>query len=99
MITATGEIDLSSCARLGGLLSAAVGRGTTVLELSEVGFCDSSGLRLLVEAGQARAREGHGVATGRALPGGRACAGDRRPAAVLRGVRGRRCRAQGVGQA
>lgn len=56
VITARGEIDLSSCARLREQLLAAVEQGTVVLDLAQVGFCDSSGLRTLVEAaGAARA--------------------------------------------
>ena len=58
VLTARGEIDLSSCRHLRELLSAAVERGTTVLDLAEVGFCDSSGLRVLVEAEQAARANG-----------------------------------------
>ena len=57
VITARGEIDLSSSARLREVLLAAVEQGTTVLDLAGVGFCDSHGLRVLAEADHAaRAR-------------------------------------------
>jgi anti-sigma B factor antagonist len=50
VIIARGEIDLSSCGRLRTQLLASVEQGTTVLDLADVEFCDSSGLRVLVEA-------------------------------------------------
>ena len=45
-----GDIDLSSADYLRGELLPTLEHGTTVIDLAEVGFCDSSGLRLLVEA-------------------------------------------------
>ena len=49
VITARGEIDLSSCVRLREQLLAGLEQGATVLDLAGVAFCDSAGLRVLVE--------------------------------------------------
>jgi anti-anti-sigma factor len=67
VITVCGEIDLSSCARLREQLLASVEHGTTVLDLAGVGFCDSAGLRVLVEADRA-ARAGGAVFRLAAVP-------------------------------
>jgi anti-anti-sigma factor len=50
VLAVEGDIDLTSADSLRGELLSAVEHGTTVLDLAEVGFCDSSGLRVLVEA-------------------------------------------------
>lgn len=57
VVAVRGEIDLTSAPRLREALIPEVEQGTTVLELSGVDFCDSSGLRVLVEAGHT-ARDG-----------------------------------------
>lgn len=50
VISVCGEIDLSSCGRLREEVLASLVRGATVLDLAGVGFCDSTGVRVLVEA-------------------------------------------------
>ncbi len=45
-----GDVDLASAEHLRGLLLPAIERGTTVLDMTGVEFCDSSGLRVLMEA-------------------------------------------------
>jgi anti-anti-sigma factor len=51
LVRATGEIDLSTIAVLGGELDAAREEAATfLLDLSGVTFIDSSGLHLLLEA-------------------------------------------------
>lgn len=62
VVVATGDVDLASADQLRSALLAAVDRGTTVLDLAGVEFCDSSGLRVILEmdrkarAGDARFR-------------------------------------------
>lgn len=57
LIEAAGEIDMNSVARLRLAVLGAVGRGSVVLDLTRVSFCDSSGVHLLYEAdGAARVR-------------------------------------------
>ena len=53
-----GDIDLSSADYLRGELLPTLEHGTTVLDLAEVGFCDSSGLRVLVEADRKARKHG-----------------------------------------
>ncbi len=64
VITARGELDLVGAPRL---LQALPSEGTTpvVLDLREVGFMDSSGLRSLLEARQACADAGRDFAIAR----------------------------------
>ena len=50
VIEACGEIDLSSSTRLREQVLACFEQGTTVLDLAGVAFCDSAGLRVLMEA-------------------------------------------------
>jgi anti-sigma B factor antagonist len=47
---ATANFDLASAQNLGDALKSQFTNGTTILDLSTVEFCDSSGLRTLVEA-------------------------------------------------
>jgi anti-sigma B factor antagonist len=51
IVWATGDLDLATCAQLERSLLALQmdGRPNIVLDLSEVGFIDSTGLRVLVE--------------------------------------------------
>lgn len=59
MLTVTGEIDLSTADELQSALDAALGAQDTsevVVDLAEVGFLDSAGLRVLV-SGQRTAEE------------------------------------------
>jgi anti-anti-sigma factor len=52
LLTLDGEIDLTSAARLGSELSAAISAATeaVVVDLTGVGFCDSAGLNTLARA-------------------------------------------------
>jgi anti-anti-sigma factor len=50
VITITGELDLVSAERLRDEVTAAAPGGSVVLDLAAVDFCDSSGLRALVDA-------------------------------------------------
>ena len=50
VITACGEIDLSSSRRLRERVLACLEQGVTALDLAGVAFCDSAGLKVLVEA-------------------------------------------------
>ena len=59
VLEVTGEVDLANCAQLESAVVAALGAaeppGALVLDLAEVSFLDSSGLRvLLTGAGAAR---------------------------------------------
>lgn len=57
VIAVRGELDMASSAELREHLLPAVEHGTAVLDLAGIEFCDSSGLRVLIEAVQrARAR-------------------------------------------
>jgi anti-anti-sigma factor len=58
VVSARGDIDLSTLAKAEAALDEArTGAGLLVLDLSEVGFMDTSGLRLVIEE-QQRAAEG-----------------------------------------
>lgn len=50
VIEATGELDLSSAPPLREVLLSALRQGSTVLAADGIAFCDSAGLRTLVEA-------------------------------------------------
>lgn len=50
VVTAMGELDLATVELVRDELLPAVDRGTVILDLAGVTFCDSSGLRMLVEA-------------------------------------------------
>jgi anti-anti-sigma factor len=53
VVCARGDIDLSTLAKAGAALdSARVGAATLFLDLREVGFMDTSGLRLVIEEQQ-----------------------------------------------
>lgn len=58
VITASGELDFAAVEELRAPLMPATERGLVVLDLSGITFCDSSGVRTLVEADRS-ARE-HG---------------------------------------
>lgn len=49
VVVAVGDVDLASADYLRGELLPAIERGTTVLDLGGVEFCDSSGLRVIME--------------------------------------------------
>ncbi len=49
VVVAKGDVDLASADHLRTLLLPAIEQGTTVLDLAGVEFCDSSGLRVLME--------------------------------------------------
>jgi anti-sigma B factor antagonist len=50
VITVTGELDLASSERLRGQVASIEPGASVVLDLTAVGFCDSSGLRALLDA-------------------------------------------------
>ena len=50
VITVAGELDLLSSERLRGEVTSAAPGAHVVLDLAAVDFCDSSGLRVLVDA-------------------------------------------------
>jgi anti-anti-sigma factor len=53
VIEAAGDIDMGSAPRLREQLLSALERSDVILEAADIAFCDSSGLRTLVEAQQA----------------------------------------------
>jgi anti-anti-sigma factor len=59
-----GELDIGSAARLLGALNEIINRvpKPLVLDLSKVGFMDSTGLALLINARRRLGRRGHGFA-------------------------------------
>ena len=62
IVEAVGEIDAHTCERLeAALAGAGMAPGPVVLDLSGVGFIDSSGLRVLVNAHRARETLDHGL--------------------------------------
>lgn len=52
-LTVSGELDLATSARLGDMINEMVASGIrlVVLDLTAVSFVDSSGLRVIIEAG------------------------------------------------
>jgi anti-anti-sigma factor len=59
-VSAQGDIDLSTLARAAAALDAArVGAETLLLDLRDVGFMDTSGLRLVIEEQQRAAAGGY----------------------------------------
>jgi len=50
LIKVAGEIDLKSAGELRALLLSSLDEGSVTVDLSDVAFCDSSGLRTLAEA-------------------------------------------------
>ncbi len=60
-LTIVGEIDVNTCGRLHDALAAAIGRHVR-LDLSGVGFIDSSGLRSII-SGQRQISEAGGSLT------------------------------------
>lgn len=58
VVTAAGDIDMSSAAPLRDALLAAVRHGNVVFDVESVLFCDSSALRTLVEANRAAHDQG-----------------------------------------
>ena len=55
-----GDLDLASCAGLRRTATEDLIRGLVVLDLTELSFCDSSGLRVLLDM-QSRAKSGGAV--------------------------------------
>ena len=49
VLVAVGDVDLASADYLRGRLLPEIEHGTTVLDLGGVEFCDSSGLRVILE--------------------------------------------------
>ena len=59
VVSAEGEIDLSTLAKAAETLDAArAGARTLILDLREVGFMDTSGLRLVIEERRRAAEDG-----------------------------------------
>ncbi|CAN5690469.1 hypothetical protein BH24ACT4_BH24ACT4_22280 [soil metagenome] len=59
VVTVSGEVDVFSVPRLRAALAEVIGSKDVVLDLSGVAFCDSSVLRLLVDAQRDQAAAGH----------------------------------------
>jgi anti-sigma B factor antagonist len=60
VVSAYGDIDLSTVARAAEAMDAArAGRGPVFLDLRGVGFMDTSGLRLIIEEQQRAAAHGY----------------------------------------
>jgi anti-sigma B factor antagonist len=60
VVSACGDIDLSTVARAAEAMDAARSdRGPVFLDLREVGFMDTSGLRLIIEEQQRAAADGY----------------------------------------
>jgi anti-anti-sigma factor len=66
VIAAEGELDLASADLLRDALLGQLEKTTVVLELGKIEFCDSTGLRVLVEAH--RVAGAHGTALRLAAP-------------------------------
>ena len=58
VITTTGELDLASADALRQVLLKQVEHGVVVLDMRGLDFCDSAGLRILVEADRAARAQG-----------------------------------------
>ncbi len=60
VVSACGDIDLSTVAQAAEAMDAArADRGPVFLDLREVGFMDTSGLRLIIEEQQRAAADGY----------------------------------------
>lgn len=60
VVSARGDIDLSTLAKASAALDGArAGAGSLVLDLREVGFMDTSGLRLIIEEQRRAAATGY----------------------------------------
>jgi anti-sigma B factor antagonist len=64
LVSVEGEIDTGTASRLIGVLNQSVveARGSVVIDLSQVGFMDSTGLALLINAHRRLARRRKGFA-------------------------------------
>jgi anti-sigma B factor antagonist len=64
LVSVEGEIDTATASRLIGVLNQSVveARGSVVIDLSQVGFMDSTGLALLINAHRRLARRRKGFA-------------------------------------
>lgn len=58
IVTVTGEIDLATAPQLNSHLDGAGGPERLIIDLSDVAFIDSTGLRSLILAREACAKEG-----------------------------------------
>jgi anti-sigma B factor antagonist len=58
-VALSGEIDMFAIPRLRAVLADHVGHVDVVLDLSGIDFCDSSALRILVDAQRSSAAGGH----------------------------------------
>ena len=50
MVVVSGEMDLASVGELRSELLGALSRGPVVIDMREITFCDSAGLRTILEA-------------------------------------------------
>ena len=66
-ITPRGELDVATQGKLRAALERHAGASTVVLDLGELRFLDSSGIRLILETAEAARRDGRAFAV---LPGG-----------------------------
>jgi stage II sporulation protein AA (anti-sigma F factor antagonist) len=67
VVTPRGELDLATQAQLRDVLEAHTGRGSLTLDLSALGFLDTSGMRLILETAEAARRDGFDFTV---VPGG-----------------------------
>lgn len=61
ILSAAGDIDMASSPDLVDALHSRLANGTVVADLSAVAFCDSSGLRTLVQAHRFGQSNGHAL--------------------------------------
>lgn len=70
-VTPTGELDLASAPELERTIMEAVDRGDDVLlDLRALEFCDSSGIRVLLQVAEAARSDGRGLRIVRPPEGG-----------------------------
>ncbi|WCO65716.1 STAS domain-containing protein [Iamia majanohamensis] len=68
VLTVSGEVDVFSVPRLRAAMGDVVGAADVVVDLGGVTFCDSSVLRLLVDAQRDSAAAGHRLEVARPSP-------------------------------
>ena len=65
-----GEIDIATVDDVSAAVRAELARGPVLLDLRELTFIDSSGLRMLVELLRSSDESGHPLTIGREVPRG-----------------------------
>ena len=68
VVTPRGELDLATQGELRAVLEEHASRGTLTLDLRELRFLDTSGMRLILETAQAAERDGFRFAVVRGGP-------------------------------